>query len=291
MLALSLLASGSAVTGATFQINAAEASAAIVSSSPVKEGKISYFKTTAELNVRSGPSTKYKTLITIPKGGNVAYIEKTGSWVKVDYSGKIGYVSSKYLKAVTSPVVLAVPFISQLTPTYAPLGCEGASLLMALKYKGYTDVSLKTLLDQMPKSNKNPFTGYSSTPYKAVKGVYQSIFPKALADYGKTFHENVEDGTGYSSKQLKKELDAGNPVVVYVTNKFAAPIWKTYSMGSAGKVKAIKNMHVVTLIGYDKKTGDYLVNDPNSKKESQFWVQKATFEKSYNHLKYAVVVR
>lgn len=47
-------------------------------------------------------------------------------------------------------VVLNVPFVSQLTPTYAPMGCEGASLLMGLQYKGYTSVSLKTFLDKMP---------------------------------------------------------------------------------------------------------------------------------------------
>lgn len=39
----------------------------------------------------------------------------------------------------SSTVTLNVPYVSQLTPTYEPMGCEGASLLMALKYKGYTN--------------------------------------------------------------------------------------------------------------------------------------------------------
>ncbi|RHW33495.1 hypothetical protein D1B33_15750 [Lysinibacillus yapensis] len=289
-LALGLLASGLAVTGLPLASNAAEA-IKIATSSPIKEKKTSFFQTTGELNLRKGPGAKHSVILTIPKGGNVAYISKTGNWVQVEYSGKMGFVHSKYLKSIISPVVLDVPFVSQLTPTYTPLGCEGASLLMALKYKGYTDISLKAFLDNMPKSKKNPYTGYSSTPYKAVKEVYQSIFPKPLAAYGRSYNAQVKDATGYSTKQLKAEIDSGHPIVVYVSNKFAAPKWGTYNMGSAGNVKAMENMHVVTLIGYDKETGDYLVNDPNSKKESQFWVKKAAFEKSYNSLKYAVVVR
>lgn len=253
--------------------------------------KIITYRTTADLNMRSGASTKHKKILTIPKGKSVSYISKSGSWYKVKYEGKTGYVSSKYLKDISGEVKLNVPFISQLTPTNAPMGCEGASLLMALKYKGKTNVSLKTFLDKMPLSKNNPYEGYSGSPYKVVENVYQSIFPKPLAEYGKKYNADVVNASGYSTTQLKSEIDKGNPVVVYVTNKFASPIWKDYNMGSAGKVKAIDNMHVVTLIGYDKKTGDYLVNDPNSKKVNQYWVSKSTFEKSYNHLKFAVVVR
>ena len=192
---------------------------------------------------------------------------------------------------VNPKVVLNVPFVSQLTPTYAPMGCEGASLLMGLQYKGYTNVSLKTFLDKMPKNSNNPFESFASSPYKIVNGVYQSIFSKALAAYGKTYNGKVADATGFSTAQLKAEIKQGNPVVVYVTNKFAAPIWEIYYMGSAGYVRTVDNMHVMTLIGYDEETGSYLVNDPNSYAKSQYWVTKEKFEKAYNALKYAVVVR
>lgn len=260
------------------------------SSAKTSSNTITY-RTTEALNMRTGASATKKLILTIPKGKSVSYISKSGTWYKVKYNGKTGYVSSKYLKNTSGEVKLNVPFVSQLTPTYAPMGCEGASLLMALKYKGYTNVSLKTFLNKMPLSKNNPYEAYSGSPYKVVNNVYQSIFPKPLAKYGKKYNSNVFDATGYSTKQLKAEIDKGNPVVVYVTNKFANPIWKVYNMGSAGKVKAIDNMHVVTLIGYDKKTGAYLVNDPNSKTVNQYWVNKSTFEKSYNLLKYAVVVR
>ena len=188
-------------------------------------------------------------------------------------------------------VVLNVPFVSQLTPTYAPMGCEGASLLMGLQYKSYTSASLKSFLDNMPKNSINPFESFASSPYKIVNGVFQSIFPEALAAYGKTYSGKVADATGISTAQLKAEIKQGNPVVVYVTNNFTSPIWEIFYMGSAGYVRTIDNMHVMTLIGYDEGTGAYLVNDPNSYTKNQYWVKKDKFEKAYDALKYAIVVR
>lgn len=50
------------------------------------------------LNLRSGPSTSYQILTTIPIGTSVEMAENCNcSWIKVYYNGEIGYVSSKYL--------------------------------------------------------------------------------------------------------------------------------------------------------------------------------------------------
>lgn len=195
-------------------------------------------------------------------------------------------------EASASTVKLKVPYKSQLTPVYAPFGCEGVSLLMALNYKGYTKKSTKSFLDGMPKSKNNPFIGFASgNPYKNVNGVFQSIFPKPLANYGKKYSKKVKNISGSTPKQLRAQLKKGNPIVVYVTLDFKAPKMAKWSMGSAGKVKTLDNLHVMTLIGYTKN--GYYVADPNRKKASKgkYWVSKAKFEKSYNALKYAVVVQ
>jgi uncharacterized protein YvpB len=201
--------------------------------------------------------------------------------------------STKTLAVTQSPTVtLNVPYVSQLTPTYAPMGCEGASLLMGLKYKGYTNESLKSLLDKMPKSTNNPYAAFAGSPYKIINGVFQSIFPKPLTAFGQMYSSKVANATGYTTAQLKNELDHGNPVVIYVTLKFARPVWAQYNMGSAGYVNIVDNMHVMTLIGYNRNTGSYYVADPDSKLSSdKYWVSKSAFETSYNALKYAVVVR
>lgn len=57
-----------------------------------------YKYTFTNLNLRSGPSTSYSVLLTIPSGTSVKMAENCNcTWVKVNYNGTIGYVSSKYL--------------------------------------------------------------------------------------------------------------------------------------------------------------------------------------------------
>ncbi|MFL0505308.1 SH3 domain-containing protein, partial [Ureibacillus sp. 179-F W5.1 NHS] len=62
----------------------------------------STYTTTANLNLRSTNSTKGSILLTIPKGKSVNYISKSGSWYKVSYNGKTGWVSSEYVKVATT---------------------------------------------------------------------------------------------------------------------------------------------------------------------------------------------
>lgn len=139
----------------------------------------------------------------------------------------------------------------------------------------------------MPKNENNPYTAYSSTPYDIVSGVYQSIFPEPLTDYGKQYSNGVADVSGYSVNQLKAELDKGNPVVVYITMDFEEVVWKNYDIGGKTR-KLIRNMHVVLLTGYNSN-GSYHVTDPAGR--GKYWVRKSKFETAYNLLQWGVVVR
>lgn len=53
------------------------------------------------LNLRSGPSTQSAKLGTIPGGTVLTAEELSGSWYKVTYNGKTGYVSAQYVVAVS----------------------------------------------------------------------------------------------------------------------------------------------------------------------------------------------
>lgn len=60
-------------------------------------------RTTANLNMRSGSSTAYKTVLTIPSGTTVSASAKASNgWYKVSYAGKTGWVSGSYVKAVAT---------------------------------------------------------------------------------------------------------------------------------------------------------------------------------------------
>ncbi|MGX9133895.1 C39 family peptidase [Rummeliibacillus sp. JY-2-4R] len=255
-------------------------------------------------NVRSGVGTKYKILKTLKKGTTIKpIVRKKDSrkvyWYKIKVGTKYGWISGtlltkKYIYKTsgdTSAISLKVPYINQMKPLYAPFGCEGASLQQALRYKGHAlKTSYKKFLDDMPKTNNNPYQGFAGSPYYAVKDVFQSIFPKPLASYGKKYSSTVKDISASSAKDLRAELKAHNPIVVYVTLDFSAPKWTKWNMGTAGKnVKMVDNLHVMTLAGYSSKTKRYKVIDPNDKGE--YWVNQYEFERAYNALKYAVVVR
>ena len=49
------------------------------------------------VNFRSGPSTSYSSLGSFNKGDKVEYLGTSGSWVKVKYNNKTGYVYGSYV--------------------------------------------------------------------------------------------------------------------------------------------------------------------------------------------------
>ena len=62
-----------------------------------------YRYTTHNLNLRTGPSTKYSAITIIPQGTSVTIDEDCDcKWIAVSYNGHIGYVSSKFLSKTFS---------------------------------------------------------------------------------------------------------------------------------------------------------------------------------------------
>ncbi|MBR3217326.1 MAG: SH3 domain-containing protein [Exiguobacterium sp.] len=59
----------------------------------------STYTTTANLNLRLSAATWSPVLLTIPSGSSVTYISTYGSWYKVSYGGKTGYVASQYVRS------------------------------------------------------------------------------------------------------------------------------------------------------------------------------------------------
>ncbi len=72
---------------------------------------------TANVNMRTGPSTKYPIIGQVPKHGNAILYQCTAgyTWCDVSYSNLRGWVSAKYLIFGSDS-----PYPSQSVPTYAP---------------------------------------------------------------------------------------------------------------------------------------------------------------------------
>lgn len=195
-------------------------------------------------------------------------------------------------------VVLSGPYVSQLHPVYAPMGFEGASLLMGLKYKGYAkDVDLRTFLNDMPRHDSNPAKGYVGNPFSSgQEDKRTTIYPPKLAEYGRKYGR-VRDISGATTERLIDQLYKGNPVVVYVTLFWRKPYYRDYNIEGQWQ-SLLRNNHVLLLDGYDPATGKYHVSDPynhekagaDRKKEFRYWVDKETFEDRYNVRQHALVI-
>ncbi|MBF0777240.1 glycosyhydrolase [Streptococcus cuniculi] len=167
----------------------------------------------------------------------------------------------------------------------APSGCEGASLLQALQYKGkLTDWGLVQFLKTIPKSpNGNPNSGFVGSPFEEHRYVYSAIYPAPLTTWAKQYHPNVQDISGSSVDSLLDEVKAGNPVVTWVTINFQPVRRGSWPFGPA-----VNNNHAVTLDGFNQLTNQVHVSDPIG---GSYWLSRSTFEKIYTARKYAVVVR
>lgn len=165
-------------------------------------------------------------------------------------------------------------------------GCEAASLLMSLKYKGYArGTSFKTFVDEMPKSETDPNEGFYLSIYDLEpKTEAHWIAPAPLAAYGRTTGATIVNATGWSLDRLDEEVKNGNPVVIYTTYAFRDP--KNYSKGVP------KNLHVMVLSGYNSYTGEQVFYDPWPANGVSPVLSKDRAESLYNAVgKRAIVIK
>lgn len=271
----------------------AAASALAVLSYRYKEGQHQSIFTTTRTTLQSAPY-QGKTLAVIPAHTKLMATDYNAAHYFVTYAEKTGWVPKVDIAAAPrhyAHVELDVPHLSQYSPLDAPFGCEGTSLLMALRYKGYSDVSLKRMLDDMPKTERNPQNGFVGSPYYAMAGYYQTIYPKPFTAYArKQYSKAVVDISGASLKALQKEVINGHPVIVWATLRFESPRYKHFDIGKKKPASVVGNLHVVLLTGYDSVNEAYRIHDPADERKI-YWVPKKQFDEAYKPNRYAVVVR
>ena len=155
-------------------------------------------------------------------------------------------------------VKLNVPYISQNKNDILN-GCEAACMLMSLQYKGYLkDMTLKEYVKLMPLSpDTDAEKGFTHDMYGLDPlSVPHWIAPEPLKKFGidTSGNQNIINGTGMTIDELDRELDNGNPVIIYLIAKFNPP--KEVVEGVP------RNLHVMLLTGYNKMTGEHYIVDP-----------------------------
>lgn len=183
---------------------------------------------------------------------------------------------------------LKVPYISQ-NKNYVFNGCEAASILMGLQYKGYLfNMDIVTYSKNMPKSD-DPNTGFYLDIFsKEPRDEAHWIAPDPLVDYAisSSGYSNIENITGASISSLAEEIVNDNPVVIYLTYDFGEPY--NWSKGVP------KNLHVQLLSGYNTITQQYKITDPftRSNGKYEFILSKEDIEYLYNVVgRRAIVIR
>ncbi|CAH0343778.1 SH3 domain-containing protein [Bacillus sp. CECT 9360] len=171
--------------------------ALIAEAASVKFSKTSY-QTTTNVNLRSGAGTKYKTVITIPKGKVVTSTEKNGSWYKVSYTyksngknvTKTGWVISSSLKEYYqySTIATSYYFTKKTTNLYSTPDMKKKQLYTVGINNGFYSTQKivnsigqtwyrvhyngKTVYVNGSEVTNNVFTSFTQTKYQSKKDTY-----------------------------------------------------------------------------------------------------------------------
>jgi hypothetical protein len=171
------------------------------------------------------------------------------------------YQNNKDEEDVITPekVLLDVPFIPQ-APTAKwsdprqQDGCEEASIMMA--HLWLTD---GTMTLQQAEKEIIALSEYQKEKY----GVYVD---RSITDTGKLFeeyyhHSNYEIKRNITAEDMKQELAKGNLIIIPTNGQ----ILDNPNYTPPGPIT-----HMLPVIGYDDKTGEFITNDPGTRNGRQF---------------------
>lgn len=244
------------------------------------------YTATANLNIRSGPSTKYAILATVKNGTQLNISGNAGNgWYQIIYNGKKGFVSGNYVQAVhsSSTFTMNVPLVLQ-NPEL-PAGCEVTSLDMALRYKG-VQIDKITLAKKMPYTNTlDPNKGYVGSPFN---GTGYTINPVKLQDLAKIYRPASADITGASIASIENEVRSGNPVLVWFTIGYVDVI-NHYIYQNGQRYWWPQPLHCIVVTGASPT--NFYINDPLNGNKN-YPINKTRFNTIYTEMgKRALVVR
>lgn len=114
-------------------------------------GSDANYKTTANLNLRSGRGTKYKIKLTIPKNTKLKVTDINNGWGKTTYKSTTGYVKTSYLSKLTTSS--AINIVGKDTDNNAQENTANSSKLGLLEVYGFDSQNNKLFKCQMLDNN------------------------------------------------------------------------------------------------------------------------------------------
>ncbi|MGE1115281.1 SH3 domain-containing protein [Priestia megaterium] len=159
---------------------------------------VTYKVTASKLNVRSGAGTTYGIIGSVVKDQTLSVVSKSGSWYKINYNGRTGYVSSDYVQAQASGTATPPAESTTYTVTASTLNVRSGA---GTNYASIGSVTKGQKLSVVSKSgswykiNYNGRTGYVSSDYVQASGT--ATPPAESTTYTVTASTlNVRSGAG-----------------------------------------------------------------------------------------------
>lgn len=170
--------------------------------------------------------------------------------------------------------------------------CEASALRMALAFKGIikNDVQVLTQFGYNPKVKdwvnniwddpQKQYVGYvdvSGRPNGGY-GVYGIPVLKAVERFGRT--GEYATGTAITAQLFTKELDNGNPIVIWGYTSITEPAY-TWKTSEGVVVKAVRGEHARTVVGYKGTAANpvgFYVHDPFTGKANVYWPTKTLMD-------------
>jgi uncharacterized protein YvpB len=170
----------------------------------------------------------------------------------------------------TNTVILNAPVINQ---SYA-FSCNVTAAAIALRYKG-TNVSPNDVYNAIPKQSVPKKDGFWGNPHLGFVGNINGpdgygVYWGPLANAINGFRSgSAEIKSGWNVTDLLREIDKGNPSIVYWQNGYANPTrlsWKSYDAnGNVVTINGVNGMHSEVVIGYvgsPENPSQIIISDP-----------------------------
>ena len=221
--------------------------------------------TSGTLNVRSGAGTTYSRIAGLSKGTVVLKISTSGEWSRIIFSGsKVGWVSSKYLKAVQSSTTGGYSKIALKVPSFKQTDSRWANVKIGSSGKTMADIGCATTAIAMVESHRTGSTIYPNAMTKKLK------YTASGSVYWPSHYKAVTSNAGYLEK-IYNQLKSGKAVLF-------------------GAKKSSGAQHWVVITGYNGaatlSTGGFTINDPGSNTRTTLAQFLSAYPKFYKYFTY-----
>jgi uncharacterized protein YvpB len=177
-------------------------------------------------------------------------MQRTAFLVTVSIAVLLGFASSSQAKDIPSQAYISgiVGHAQQYT-----LSCEARSAADWAAYWG-VGIDETEFLDRLPRSD-NPnegFVGYPNDVWGNIPPASYGVHAEPIANTLRSYGLDAHAGLGLSWDEVRTQVAAGRPVIVWVIGQIWAGSPSEYETKDGQTVTVANNEHTMIVIGYDE---------------------------------------